>query len=138
MAKIIENLDGKWVTITKVSDSGINTAGKSGIVSKYDTKAGKYLIEFENGWQGWYHRHEFALEEGEDATTPEEVRALITCHAKDLVGAFMYYDRRDDEELCLYMIEKAVANHIITVDEIIETFSTELRTKIEQCIKELE
>lgn len=61
----IENLDGKWITITKVSDGGINTAGKIGIVSTYDTEVGKYNVEFENGWHGWYTREEFTLEKEE-------------------------------------------------------------------------
>ena len=133
----IENLDGKWVTITKVSDGGINTAGKTGVVNKYDLAAEKYNIEFENGWWGWYTRDEFILEEDEEEISPDEVRELILGHVKDLVGAFLYYDRKDDEELCLYDIEKAVRDGVITAGEIGIEFNTEVNKAITKAIKEL-
>ncbi len=46
---------------------------------------------------------------------------------KDLVGRFMYYDRKEDDELLRGAIEEAVELGEITVDEIIEAFATELR-----------
>lgn len=46
---------------------------------------------------------------------------------EDLVGRFVYYDRKECETLPMGQLEEAVAVGEITVDEIIEKFSTELR-----------
>lgn len=133
----LNNVVDRWVIITKVSDGGINTAGKLGKVSKYDIKAEKYIVEFENGWQGWYTRAEFIFEGDEEEISAEEMGALILCNVKDLVGAFMYDDRKDDEELCLYDIEKAVRDGAISLNEITNTFTEELHSRIKQAIEEL-
>lgn len=55
----------------------------------------------------------------------------ILLTVNDLVGRLMYYDRKEDDELPVDAIEQAVANGEISVDEIIEEFSTELR----KCLK---
>ena len=45
---------------------------------------------------------------------------------KDLVGAFLYYDRKEDEELPRGEIEKAIANGNVSIDEICQLFRNEL------------
>lgn len=134
----LNNVVDRWVIITKVSDGGINTAGKLGKVSKYDIKAEKYIVEFENGWQGWYTRAEFIFEGDEEEISPDKVRELILDHVKGLVGAFLYYDRKDDEDLCLYMIEKAVKDGVITAGKIGTEFNIEFNKAITTAIEELE
>lgn len=49
----------------------------------------------------------------------------------DMVLDFLYYDRKEDETLPVGEIEAAVRCGEITVNEIIETFSAELRERIE-------
>jgi hypothetical protein len=44
----------------------------------------------------------------------------------DLVGGFLYYDRKEDEDLPLEAIEEAIAQGEITVDEIVEQFRKEM------------
>ena len=50
------------------------------------------------------------------------MKAIILATIDDLVGSFLYYDRREDEELETGMIEKAVVQGDITVDEITDHF----------------
>lgn len=136
MVEKIENLDNYWVTITKIS-SGINTAGKRGLIEKYDTGPKKYLITFEAGWQGWYTRDEFILGAEEEESPPDEIHKMILEAATGLVGAFLYYDRKDDEELSLYMVEQAVKDGVITVEEITEAFTIEFKEQCQHAIEEL-
>lgn len=56
--------------------------------------------------------------------TNKELVLDATC---DLVSDFLYYCRRDDENLPRNAIQKIVADGEVTVDEIIEKFSTTLR-----------
>lgn len=51
-------------------------------------------------------------------TRRENIEATID----DLVGSFLYYDRKEDEELPRGEIEAAVKAGEITVDEIVERF----------------
>ncbi|MEE9374509.1 MAG: hypothetical protein V3V00_15750 [Saprospiraceae bacterium] len=44
----------------------------------------------------------------------------------DLVADFLYYDRKEDEELPKGSIEKAIHDGEITIDEIVERFKSEL------------
>ena len=44
----------------------------------------------------------------------------------DLVSDFMYYDRKEDEDLPRGAIEKALTIGVLTVDEIVETFREEM------------
>jgi hypothetical protein len=48
----------------------------------------------------------------------------------DLVGKFMYYDRKEDEDLPRGAIEEMIAKGEITVDEIVECFRDELETVV--------
>ncbi len=116
---------GESVTITR-EGSGINTAGKSGIIEKYDVDTGKFLVNFGNGWQGSYTMADFDLDDGDEETSPEKLRELILFNARELAQEFLYYGRKDDELLTLYMIEKAVKDGIISIKEITDAFSEEL------------
>lgn len=49
-------------------------------------------------------------------------REVILTRASDLMGAFLFYDRKEDDELAVGEIEAAIAADEITVDEIIEVF----------------
>jgi len=48
----------------------------------------------------------------------------------DLVGSFMYYDRKEDEELPNGAIETAIENGVITIDEIVDKFKTTLKESL--------
>ena len=49
----------------------------------------------------------------------------ILCTVKDLASNFMYYDRKEDEDLPRGAIEEAIKNNEITTDEIINAFRDE-------------
>lgn len=49
---------------------------------------------------------------------------------EDLVCNFLYYDRKQDEELPMSVIEESIANGVITVDEIVAKFKAELEKEI--------
>jgi hypothetical protein len=49
-------------------------------------------------------------------------KEYILATVKDLCADFLYYDRKEDEDLSDEDIEDAVKNGIITIDEIVETF----------------
>lgn len=49
-------------------------------------------------------------------------RDKILDAVQDLAGDFMYYDRKNDEELSADDIETALENGDITIDEIVEAF----------------
>lgn len=53
-------------------------------------------------------------------------RITIMNQVKDLVGKFLYYDRKEDEDLPIGQIEKAIQVGDITVDEIVKCFSSTL------------
>ena len=44
----------------------------------------------------------------------------------DLVGSFLYYDRKEDEDLPRGAIEQAIKDKVITIEEIVKIFSSEL------------
>lgn len=54
------------------------------------------------------------------------MREIIIDTVKDLAGDFMYYDREEDEELPRGAIEQAIKDGVITVDEIVEVFRSEI------------
>lgn len=60
-----------------------------------------------------------------------ERKELILTTVDDLVADFLYYDRKEDEELPRNSIEEAIANKEITVREIIQRFEQELRKIVE-------
>lgn len=53
-------------------------------------------------------------------------RQLIIDTIDDLVSSFLYYDRKEDEDLPRDEIEDAVKSGEITVDEMSECFRTKL------------
>ena len=48
----------------------------------------------------------------------------------DLVGEFLYYGRKEDEDLPIGAIQKAINNGDISVEEIESMFSRELRQSL--------
>lgn len=53
-------------------------------------------------------------------------REHILGKVSDLVACFLYYDRKDDEDLPRGEIEAAIEAGEITADEIVEAFGEEL------------
>lgn len=54
------------------------------------------------------------------------MKQLILDNVSDLVSNFLYYDRKEDEELPNGAIETAIENNEISVDEIVALFKAEL------------
>lgn len=54
--------------------------------------------------------------------TREERRKCIFDTIEDLCGDFLYYDRKEDEELTTDQLEDAVDKKIVTVEEMVDTF----------------
>lgn len=52
-----------------------------------------------------------------------EKRELIFTTIDDLIADFLYYDRKEDSTLGIEDIETAVRDGVITVQEIIDSFS---------------
>jgi hypothetical protein len=55
-----------------------------------------------------------------------ERKQLILDTIDDLVANFLYYDRKEDEDLPLHEIEDAVKNGEITIEEMTNRFSERL------------
>jgi hypothetical protein len=53
-------------------------------------------------------------------------REMILAAVEDLVSDLLYYNRKYDEDLPRGEIEKAIANEIVTVDELVERFKATL------------
>lgn len=53
-------------------------------------------------------------------------RELILANANDLARDFLYYDRKEDEELNVGEIQEAVENGELTKEEIIQEFKKQL------------
>ena len=58
------------------------------------------------------------------------MKELIFNTIEDLVTDFLYYDRREDEELSVGYIELAIEENEITIDEIIKCFSDNLKEQL--------
>lgn len=58
------------------------------------------------------------------------MKSIILNCIDDLVSKLLYYDRKDDEDLPLGEIEKALKNKEITVDEIVEKFKSTLKSNL--------
>lgn len=52
----------------------------------------------------------------------QELKYYILGCASDVAKDFIYYDRKEDEELCMDVIQNAVKNNVLTIDEIVEAF----------------
>jgi hypothetical protein len=55
------------------------------------------------------------------------IKENIIATIQDSVSSFMYYNRKEDEDLPRGAIEQAIKDGIITIDEIVQEFETELR-----------
>ncbi len=51
--------------------------------------------------------------------------------AKDLMADFLYYDRKEDEDLPVGAIEDAIEAEEITIEEIVKIFEAELNDRFE-------
>lgn len=60
----------------------------------------------------------------------EETRTNIMNTVCDLVAKFIYYDRKDDEELTVQRLKDAFETEIVSVDEIVEKFSEQLKNAL--------
>jgi hypothetical protein len=60
----------------------------------------------------------------------DTVKTLVLNSVSDLVTNFIYYDRKDDSELTSDMLFDAIDMNIISLDEIIDHFSSELRRRL--------
>ena len=60
----------------------------------------------------------------------DRLREKIMNTISDSISCFLYYDRKEDEELPREAIEKAIADGIITVDDIVARFESELRANL--------
>lgn len=49
---------------------------------------------------------------------------------KDLCADFLYYDRKEDEDLSADDLEEAVKNGTVTIDEMVETFRRNLENTL--------
>lgn len=56
----------------------------------------------------------------------KKIRQDIKNTISDLVAGFLYYDRKEDEELPRGAIERAVNMNIISVEEMVDKFKDEL------------
>jgi hypothetical protein len=54
------------------------------------------------------------------------LRDLILMTIDDMVADFIFYDRKEDEELPRDVLERAVRDGVVTVDEIVDRFKTKL------------
>lgn len=61
----------------------------------------------------------------------EKLKETLLSRVSDLVSDLTYYGRKDDEELNLESFNYLIENNIVTVDEIIEVFKTELYNTFE-------
>lgn len=61
---------------------------------------------------------------------PEDLRELILGNIDDLIADYLYYDRKEDEDLPRGVIEKAVEDKIITIEEMVARFESTLRDNI--------
>lgn len=59
-----------------------------------------------------------------------DLRQVILDTVSDLAADFMYYDRKEDEELPRGAIEDAVTSGVVSVDEIVNHFRAELTRKL--------
>ena len=62
----------------------------------------------------------------------EDMKRNILNTVNDLVSTFLYYDRKEDEDLRLGQIEEAIKNGEITENEIIEKFTAVLHEGLKE------
>lgn len=89
------------------------------------------LVKKAEGWRVDFTDHS-PVENPDDACVflglvmlPEEpgpIRDVILTTIGDLVADFVYYDRKEDEELSESQLDGAIADGTITIDEMVEKF----------------
>lgn len=62
----------------------------------------------------------------------KEMKKYILGTIEDLVTDFVYYGRKEDEDLPVGAIEKSVAAGEVTLDEMVEVFKTKLEKSLKQ------
>ena len=90
-------------------------------VETEDFKAGFIEALVESG-----QTHSEAEEAWKEYLRTTVTKELILCNVTDLVSNFMYYDRKEDDDLPRGAIEKAIEVGVITLDEIVEKFRDEI------------
>lgn len=50
------------------------------------------------------------------------MKEIILKEVETLVANFVYYDRKEDEDLSMYDLDKAIRSGEITIDEIVNKF----------------
>lgn len=62
----------------------------------------------------------------------KNIKELILINVVDLVTNFLYYDRKEDEDLPVGEIEKAIQEGKITIEEIVHAFAETLEEQIDE------
>ncbi len=65
--------------------------------------------------------------DGDPGPDGRDKRQRLAAIVSDLVGGFIYYDRKEDEDMPRGEIEMMVARGEVSADEIIDMFASELR-----------
>jgi len=60
----------------------------------------------------------------------KSLKENIEATTEDLIAGFLYYDRKEDELLPRGAIEEAVANKVISIEEIVAIFEHGLRSNL--------
>jgi len=58
------------------------------------------------------------------------MKQIILNTITDLCSNFLYYDRKEDEDLSVEDLEEAVENGTITIDEMVEEFRRHLENTL--------
>lgn len=61
---------------------------------------------------------------------PDELKDHILGYIPDMISDFLYYDRKEDEELPLNMIENAIKSGALSTKDIVDRFQKELERGI--------
>jgi hypothetical protein len=117
--KLINKILGAGVI--NLTDKGVKCYGESTslhVSSRHDIDAA--LINKALGYES---------EEDLPMIDPE-LKDKILGTVTDLVSSFLYYDRKEDEDLARGSIESAIKHNVITIDDIINKFSETLRNSL--------
>ena len=63
-------------------------------------------------------------------------KQLVKEVVSDMLSGFLYYDRKEDEDLPVGAIESMIASGDLTVSDIVEMFSQELTERLKGTEKE--
>jgi hypothetical protein len=64
------------------------------------------------------------------------IKQKINNVISDMVADFLYYDRKEDEDLPVGKIEQAIINEEIKIQDIVDTFKIYLTESVENYIEE--